>query len=292
MVAFTLVFGVLAASAQTGTYLYSGSITTITLNPGVYDITAYGAQGGNGNTLGGGYPGGLAAEMGAQFNFATATTLTLLVGGTGQDYSYAGGGGGGGSFVVKGSTPLVVAGGGGGGGLSSGGFAGVTSSSGTAGNSLYPGAGGIGGYGGGVSLGTGAGAGGGFYGNGTDGAYGASGGISFWGGGAGGSGGDAGIGGGGVGGFGGGGGGGYGGGGGGGYSGGGNSQMGGGAGGGGSIIDTSATIVLATVSGVASPGGSRNGEIIITAVPVPEPATMALAATSVLSLLLFRRSRK
>ena len=49
-------------------------------------------------------------------------------------------------------------------------------------------------------------------------------------------------------------------------------------------------MVLAKVSGVASPGGSPNGEIIIT--PVPEPTTVDLAAISVLPLLLFRRQRK
>jgi hypothetical protein len=45
--AVTLLSGVLAGSAQTGDYLYSGTEQTITLGPGSYDITAYGAQGGN-----------------------------------------------------------------------------------------------------------------------------------------------------------------------------------------------------------------------------------------------------
>jgi hypothetical protein len=49
-------------------------------------------------------------------------------------------------------------------------------------------------------------------------------------------------------------------------------------------------MVLAEVSGVASPDGSRNGEIIITA--VPEPTTLALAGLSGLCFLLFRRQRK
>ena len=44
-IAVVLQFGVLASSAQTGEYLFTGSTTTITLNPGLYDITAYGAQG-------------------------------------------------------------------------------------------------------------------------------------------------------------------------------------------------------------------------------------------------------
>jgi hypothetical protein len=87
-----------------------------------------------------------------------------------------------------------------------------------------------------------------------------------------------------------------GGGGGGGYSGGGGGAWGASSefagGGGGSIIDPSAIMVLAEVSGIASPNGSANGEIIIALVPVPEPTTFALAAMSVLPLLLFRRQRK
>jgi len=187
----TLSFGVLASSAQTGDYLYSGTLQTITLNPGTYYISAYGAQGGG--SLG--YAaGGLGAEMVGEFSFSGLTTLTLLVGGAGvtaKNSGYpgggnaaAGGGGGGGSFVVNGSIPLVIAGGGGGGGANTG----------------VPGAGG------------------------------------------------------------------------------------------GSIIDSSAIAILTEVSGVASPDGSPNGEIIITA--VPEPAMLALGGLGGLSLLLFRRRRK
>ena len=43
VVAIVLQFGMLAGYAQTGTYLFTGSETTLTLNPGTYDITAYGA---------------------------------------------------------------------------------------------------------------------------------------------------------------------------------------------------------------------------------------------------------
>ncbi|MGD0253266.1 MAG: glycine-rich protein [Verrucomicrobiota bacterium] len=108
-----LQFGVLPGFSQS--YLFTGAETTITLNPGTYDITAFGAQGGSGNVwpFSGGGPG-LGAEMEAEFNITTATTLTLLVGGAGSNNG-AGGGGGGGSFVVNGSTPLLVASGGGGG---------------------------------------------------------------------------------------------------------------------------------------------------------------------------------
>ena len=76
--------GVLAGFAQTNIYLYGfpWSETNITLNPGTYYITAYGAQGGNATINGtSGGTGGIGAEMEGEFNFTTATTLTLLVGG-------------------------------------------------------------------------------------------------------------------------------------------------------------------------------------------------------------------
>ncbi len=81
MASVVLVFGVMAGSAQTGHYLYSGSKQNITLDPGTYNIVAYGAQGGWNN-----YdysPGGLGAQMEGQFTFTAPTTLTLLVGGVG-----------------------------------------------------------------------------------------------------------------------------------------------------------------------------------------------------------------
>src|ERR1035438_6152132 len=110
-IAVALQLGMLAGSAQTNIYLCSvsrtslGTETNITLNPGTYIITAYGAPGGG---------GGLGAEMSAEFNFSTSTTLTLLVGGGGSGIKGGGFGGGGGSFVVESNTPLVIAGGGGG----------------------------------------------------------------------------------------------------------------------------------------------------------------------------------
>jgi PEP-CTERM motif len=286
MVAVTLLFGMLASSAQTGDYQYAGSEQTITLSPGYYDITAFGAQGGSAE--GNGVPGGLGAEMEGQFNFAGVTTLTILVGGAGGSEPIGSCGGGGGSFVVNGSTPLVIAGGGGGAGynipLGFGGKGGT----GTAGS----------GGDGSTNDYSGGGGGGGFYsgggnGSGLNGSVGGGGGSSFLNGGGGGSGGSAygpfgnitdGSGG-----YGGGaGGGGVVGGGGGGYSGGGGGGLG--SGGGGSIIDSSAIEILTEVSGIASPDDSPNGEIIITA--VPEPSTLALAGLGGLSLLLLRRQQK
>jgi hypothetical protein len=46
--AVVLQLGMLAGSAQTNLYLFSGSETNITLPPGTYIITAYGALGGGG----------------------------------------------------------------------------------------------------------------------------------------------------------------------------------------------------------------------------------------------------
>lgn len=281
----------MVGNAQTGDYRYSGSETTITLNPGTYDITAYGAQGGNavnGNT------GDLGAEMVGQFYFPQVETLAILVGGGGGSSSFNGGGGGGGSFVFNGTTPLVVAGGGGGGGVSaSGSGGGIGSIGGNGGGNYGGGSGGGQGFGGGGSGGSGGaglyyvygsgfqyifdagGGGGGYSGAGGGGGFsgiGGSGGSSYLTTGGGGSG------------YGTGGGGGYGGGGGGsaggGYCGGGggsgvfNGSGSGGGGGGGSYIDSSAIVDLTEISGIASPNDSPNGEIIITAVPPALSITM------------------
>src|SRR5204863_6630185 len=92
-----LLFGVLASSAQTNTYLFTGSKTNITLNPGHYQITVYGGQGARGGYTA--YRGGMGAQMSAEFSFPNPSTLTLLVGGAGHSQDFEGGGGGGGSFV-------------------------------------------------------------------------------------------------------------------------------------------------------------------------------------------------
>ncbi len=278
-VATAMQFGMLTSSAQTADYLYSGSETTINLNPGTYDITAYGAQGGN--------DGGQGAEISAQFSFSASTPLTLLVGGGGaSDSPYNGGGGGGGSFVVEGSTPLVIAGGGGGGSYND--LALLSGLIGTSGGGYGGGAGGAngsGGYAGSTFDYGGGGGGGGYSGNGGGGGYSGNGGSSFVSGGGGGNGnGYA------SGGYGGGGAGVLGGGGGGGYSGGGGGGEDYGGNGGGSIIDSSATMVLAEVSGVASPDDSPNGEIIINEVSeVPEPTSLSLLGFGVVITFLHRR---
>jgi hypothetical protein len=307
LMAAAFLTGTLTVSAQTGQYLFTGSMTNIALNPGTYDIKVYGAQGGlfYDYISGGGAQG---AEMEARFNFASNVNLTLLVGeaggGGGADYNLScAGGGGGGSFVVLGSTPLVVAGGGGGAGFYSQAGSGVVGTNGDYGGGSSPVYGGIGGAGGDYATGSfyGGGGGGGYSGDGVGdaGQSGGAGGSSFLDGGAGGSGGngEGSFANNGNGGFGGGGGGGFdftynngayivlasGGGGGGGFSGGGggtgndNHYLDGG-GGGGSIIDSSAISIVAEVAGAASPDGSPNGEIIITS--VPPPITMALAFTA------------
>jgi hypothetical protein len=269
--AVVLQLGVLAGSAQTNIYQFTGSETNITLSPGTYIITAYGARGGAGYS-GQVFGGGLGACMSAEFYFSTSTTLTLLVGGGGN------GGGGGGSFIVEGSTPLVIAGGGGGGAKSGGGCGGSVGPGTGKISSNGDGTGGAGGSGCEGDEGSGGGGGGGgFYYSGDEGSSipygGGGGGASFESGGAGGLGGQEFLVGG-DGGFGGGGGAGAGlgggGGGGGGYTGGDGGDGGSdGGGGGGSIIDSTAITILAEVSGIAVPGEAPNGEIIITAVPTP-----------------------
>jgi hypothetical protein len=299
-----------SAMAQTYTYAYSGSEQALTLPAGTYDITAYGAAGGNSFLVN----GGLGAEMEAQFDFPTAVDLAILVGGSGgfggdQD---AGGGGGGSSFVsfdVNGNVaPVIIAGGGGGaaGGLTGGSNAvlvGNGGNGGSTGGSEAPGGfGGTGGAGGNFGSvegngGGGGGGGGGYLTGGTGGnvywLYGGGGGsyVSGGGGGAGGlynSGGTGGYGGGGGGGY-------YGGGGGGGYSGGGGGGggwwgggfQGGGGGGGGSYVDSQ--MVVTEVSGVSDPLGDGNGEVIIQT--IPEASTIGLVGLGLSALLLFRRRK-
>src|ERR1700678_4370136 len=87
------------STTQTNTFDYTGAIETATVGAaGYYDITADGAQGGDGaaTTVAGG-PGAMA--RGEVFLQAGAT-LEIVVGGEGHN-STSGGGGGGGSFVIE-----------------------------------------------------------------------------------------------------------------------------------------------------------------------------------------------
>ena len=106
-----------AAQAQRVNFTYTGTLVTFTVPAtGLYQILAFGAQGGTGtydNFIG---AGGLGAESGGDFALMAGESLQIAVGGVGSDSGGAGAGGGGGSFVVgPGNTPLVIAGGGGGG---------------------------------------------------------------------------------------------------------------------------------------------------------------------------------
>ena len=269
----------LSARAATWVFNYTGAEqiqTFLAPATGVYDVTAYGAEGG-------GIYGGLGAEIGGAVTLSAGTSLIILVGGGGADGGgIANGGGGGGSFVVSGVLgPLVVAGGGGGdgGGIYGGGGGGVANSGGLGGgiDGGTGGSGGGGGDGGGIY---GGGGGGGFVGNGG-GISGGGFGFSYLQGGGGG----VGSGGGGGGGYGGGGGGGIdGGGGGGGYSGGGGGIDGGG-GGGGSYLVPSATQLIALGS-----MNSGNGQVDISTIPESSTWAMMLIGFAGLGFAGYRRA--
>ena len=270
--AAALMLGV-ATEARAAVYDYTGGLQSFTAPvTGTYDITAFGAQGGNYSRQLHGGPG---AEIGGYVRLTAGETLTLLVGGQGEEYS--GGGGGGGSFVVVTASKmaLLVAGGGGGAGNSQVGKDGLKTNNGDAGGS---GGGGLFGGGGGGGFGLNA--------NGAAAVFhGGSYGFSFLNGGAGGGGGIDG----GSGGYGGGGGGGSdggGGGGGGGYSGGDGGNAAGGSGGG-SYLDASVKQLVAQ-SGVRS----GNGEIDITFAPGPTPGA-GLAGLAALAFAgLYARARR
>lgn len=156
----------------------SGEIVPYTVTTsGLYDITAYGADGtgdGGGTVYPFGTAGGLGAALKGQFALAANEQLYILVGGMGGGGGADGGGGGGGSFVVLGNgpagVPLIIAGGGGGGGIQgshANGFNATTTATGTIGVAGHmPGSDGNGGDAGGA---TGSGGGGGFIGNGGSG---------------------------------------------------------------------------------------------------------------------------
>ena len=127
----------MSGSTTPTTFGYTDKTVTYTVPvTGLYDITAFGAQGGTGSPLPGFVePGGNGAEIGGDVELTQGEVLTIAVGGQGGSGSGdARGGGGGGSFVVgPGNAPLMIAGGGGGGGGDRRGFDGGPGQTGTAG---------------------------------------------------------------------------------------------------------------------------------------------------------------
>ena len=118
-------------TASAGVILsFTGGFQTYTVDTtGLYNIVAYGAQGGNNFSD----PGGLGAQIGGDFLLTQGQILRIAVGGQGEsDFIVAGGGGG--TFVVgPGDVPLVIAGGGGSGRINGvGGGPGLTSTAGGA----------------------------------------------------------------------------------------------------------------------------------------------------------------
>jgi hypothetical protein len=273
---------------STNTFNYTGSTQTYTVPAGVTSvtITAIGAQGGNLNSVQGGY----GANITGTFAVSAGNVLTIFAGEQGI-FSNPGAGGGGGSGVLLNGVPLIVAGGGGGASWANGGNgdAGYNASTTTSGVNSS-GAGGTGGGGGQAGdfpgdCGWGAG-GGGYTGNGVNGANGESTGYGYsetnggtGGGGAGCSGGSGGWG------FGGGGSGSYGGGGGGGYSGGGGGQYRYGAGsskdaGGGGGSYNAGTLPINTISSNTGNGVVTIGYTIPGIASVTTNAITNLTATT------------
>jgi len=281
-----------AAQATSASFDYTGSPVTWTLpTTGVYQILAYGAQGGTGSGEAGcctGGNGGLGAEIGGYFTLTAGQVLSIAVGGqggAGVATLAQGGGGGGGSFVTLSGSILVIAGGGGGGG------AGQAANGGDGGPGVHASGSGNGGSIGNVVT---SGAGGGGYNS-------AGGGINP----------DGPIGGGafpsltggksynhgqGPGGFGGGGGAFMGGGGGGGYSGGDGgifswvTYRGVGGTGGGSYLNASATNAV-LLDGVRSGNGGVEIDLISLSNPMPEPATVSLFGIGMAAAFAARKRR-
>jgi hypothetical protein len=105
------------AHAQRVDFTYTGQLVTWTVpKTGTYQIIAFGAQGGNGVSMGGALGmGGRGAEIGGDFSLTAGESLQIAVGGAGEGGGETGGGGGGTFVIGTGNAPLVIAGGGGGG---------------------------------------------------------------------------------------------------------------------------------------------------------------------------------
>jgi PEP-CTERM motif len=285
--ASTLALMALAAPAAADTVPFvditPGPTTFTAPETGVYDILAFGAQGGTGDSG----AGGLGAEVGGDFELTKGEVLSIVVGGQGG--AGIAGGGGGGTFVVSDLTRAILIGGGGG-GTAGGGFGvggpGLMSGGGGGSRGVGGGLGGADGSGGRTGLSRGGGAGGGLNSAGASASGGGGGGAAA--GGAGGAGRNGGS----VGGVGGGGGGGGGfvlaGGGGGGFSGGGGGGAGGG-GGGGSLNDAFANLI--GFDGVRSGNGELEIDFVAPAVPEPSTWAMLLLGFAGLGALAYRRNR-
>jgi hypothetical protein len=107
-----------AAEADAETFMFTGGLQSFpVLVSGEYSLDVVGASGGNagiGSGNGGGV-GGLGAEVSGDISLTAGETLTLFVGGRGQNGNPAAGGGGGG-FVFLGASVLAVVAAGAGGG--------------------------------------------------------------------------------------------------------------------------------------------------------------------------------
>src|ERR1700733_4825364 len=117
-----------------------GSTTFTAPEAGVYDILAFGAQGGNS-----GGDGGLGAEVGGDFRLTAGEVLSIVVGVDGngpQVFGFTGDGGGGTLVLTSTGTALLIAGGGGGASDESDGGPGLISGN---GENAYGGPGGNGG---------------------------------------------------------------------------------------------------------------------------------------------------
>jgi len=117
-----------------------GSTTFTAPEAGVYDILAFGAQGGNS-----GGDGGLGAEVGGDFRLTAGEVLSIVVGVDGngpQVFGFTGDGGGGTLVLTSTGTALLIAGGGGGASDESDGGPGLISGN---GGNAYGGPGGNGG---------------------------------------------------------------------------------------------------------------------------------------------------